>query len=449
MSEDHPLGLRVARNRTKIRAAAPVPPRPVETSLPMIGKGRRPSSNSLFEAFGELLDFIPELARAEPPTDPEALRVKLHDRLVATRDRAREFSIEANRADQAAWFIAALADDLAINTPWGQQSEWPHSNLVFLLQGRGGGDTGTKFFRDLEELRRYRGRDPEMLELAYVCLNLGFQGMHRQSDDKPSAQLQQLIGEIMRELRSDGPQTLPLSSNWQGADAPDQPRRATVPLWVFGLGAITFLVALHAGLGIVLNRAAAGVEDVANLVPPIKRAELVRTIADPRGSPPSIGGDIPEIDLLSEFIERSKEFGGVLDVERSSESALATRIVLQATRPELFGSGKAKLNKRHEALISHMAGLILEYELLIAQVTVQGHTDGAPVQRSNPFSSNQRLSEGRAIAVRELLLQSGVPENFVAAEGRGSSQPIDTNKTAQGRARNRRVEIILQKTLSK
>lgn len=100
-----------------------------------------------------------------------------------------------------------------------------------------------------------------------------------------------------------------------------------------------------------------------------------------------------------------------------------------ALKPE----GKAKLDD----LIGKMAGMNLEVIIAV------GHTDWIGTEQYN-----QKLSERRANAVKEYLVSKGVEKNRVYTEGKGESQPIASNKTAEGRAKNRRVEIEMVGTRS-
>ena len=70
------------------------------------------------------------------------------------------------------------------------------------------------------------------------------------------------------------------------------------------------------------------------------------------------------------------------------------------------------------------------------RIKIIGHTDSV-----GKDAANQKLSEGRANAVREDLIERGIAPERIEAEGRGESQPIDTNDTEEGRQNNRRVEI--------
>ena len=75
---------------------------------------------------------------------------------------------------------------------------------------------------------------------------------------------------------------------------------------------------------------------------------------------------------------------------------------------------------------------------------ITGHTDNQPI-RDKRFASNLELSRARAEAVRQLLLSAGLDRTrpIVAVEGRGDTQPVDTNTTAEGRSHNRRVDIAV------
>src|SRR4051812_20890167 len=179
MSRDDPFGLSEDRERTRIRLSGAPTPRamPLPASGATTKRAARVHPNALVNAFSPLLEFAPELENAQPPENPEALRTRLLDELVRCRDTTMAQGSSLERADQAAWLVAALLDDLALNTPWGGASAWPRQPLVVML--RGDVDAGAQFFARLEELERHPNRDREMLELQYHCMALGFRGKYR------------------------------------------------------------------------------------------------------------------------------------------------------------------------------------------------------------------------------------------------------------------------------
>ncbi len=96
--------------------------------------------------------------------------------------------------------------------------------------------------------------------------------------------------------------------------------------------------------------------------------------------------------------------------------------------------GKAKLDD----LVSKMGGLNLEVIIAV------GHTDSV-----GSDAYNQKLSVRRSEAVKAYLVTKGVEKNRVYTEGKGEKQPVADNKTAEGRAKNRRVEIEVVGTRGK
>ena len=86
--------------------------------------------------------------------------------------------------------------------------------------------------------------------------------------------------------------------------------------------------------------------------------------------------------------------------------------------------------------MAKLSGIVLAYPGL--KLTVEGHTDS-----TGTAAFNQKLSEERAMTVRDYLVQQGVDMNSVTAAGLGVGMPIADNSTAAGRQKNRRVEIIV------
>lgn len=77
-----------------------------------------------------------------------------------------------------------------------------------------------------------------------------------------------------------------------------------------------------------------------------------------------------------------------------------------------------------------------------ATVRVAGYADSAPTSSARQVS-NQALSEARARHVAQILVAAGVPVPSISVEGRGDADSLADNDTASGRARNRRVEVIV------
>ncbi len=131
-------------------------------------------------------------------------------------------------------------------------------------------------------------------------------------------------------------------------------------------------------------------------------------------------------------------FGKGYDV--SFDAAAGT---ITVTLPEtiLFDSGRANLKRASSAELDHIQS-VLASKYSSRPVDVIGHTDADPIQKSK-WQDNWELSAQRALTVVRYLITRGVPADKIRAIGRGESQPIASNSSASGKAKNRRVEIVV------
>ncbi|MBK8010624.1 MAG: OmpA family protein [Deltaproteobacteria bacterium] len=102
-----------------------------------------------------------------------------------------------------------------------------------------------------------------------------------------------------------------------------------------------------------------------------------------------------------------------------------------------FETGRAVIMRRSHALLDNLAKVIVAHPD-ITKIRVEGHTDSAGSE-----DTNQKLSQKRAESVRAYLESKGVESTRLEAVGYGEAQPISTNRTAAGRAANRRVEFTI------
>src|SRR6185503_5744068 len=114
----------------------------------------------------------------------------------------------------------------------------------------------------------------------------------------------------------------------------------------------------------------------------------------------------------------------------------------------LFDSGEAAISRRGEGVLGRVGAVLAAID--DKQIQVSGHTDKTPISEklTAQFPTNWELSAARAITVvRFLEEKAGVPAGRMIASGYGEHRPIASNKTATGRARNRRIEILLTPAL--
>jgi flagellar motor protein MotB len=112
-----------------------------------------------------------------------------------------------------------------------------------------------------------------------------------------------------------------------------------------------------------------------------------------------------------------------------------------------FRSGSRALTAKGRKILDALAGVLKERHAG-RRIYVLGHTDTDPIKKTkDKYRSNRHLSAERADAVAAYLVRRGVPEKAIAIIGYGYTSPAGSNKTAPGRARNRRVEIMIGQPL--
>ncbi len=104
----------------------------------------------------------------------------------------------------------------------------------------------------------------------------------------------------------------------------------------------------------------------------------------------------------------------------------------------LFNSGKSSFKQETFPVLQSITAILKEFPS--SRFSIEGHTDS-----DGADAMNQKLSEDRAGAVKDYLIENGIDRDRLTSTGFGESKPIDTNKTAKGKANNRRVEVLLVK----
>ena len=159
-----------------------------------------------------------------------------------------------------------------------------------------------------------------------------------------------------------------------------------------------------------------------------------------------------EISIASpEYAEMQERFEAMADQLQTyfDESDIAGEINLEVAEQAitirfgegvLFDSGQAALKPASHAALAKAVELFGEFPE--SGIRIEGYTDNVPIN-TVPFPTNYHLSYGRAYAVLQFFETQGLDVNRMHPIGYGENHPVDTNETAEGRANNRRVEIII------
>lgn len=117
------------------------------------------------------------------------------------------------------------------------------------------------------------------------------------------------------------------------------------------------------------------------------------------------------------------------------------RMIVKMSDQILFDPGQTKIKPAGEAALKQLAAVLAQIANRSFQVA--GHTDNTPI-KSGKYKSNWELSTARAVEVVRFLAQSGMDGKRLSAAGYADNSPVDTNDTPEGRAKNRRIEVVLQ-----
>ncbi|BBI49720.1 hypothetical protein HORIV_21410 [Vreelandella olivaria] len=150
----------------------------------------------------------------------------------------------------------------------------------------------------------------------------------------------------------------------------------------------------------------------------------------------SVAGALALNQALSERVEESTYLP---DLEGVEVSRVAEGISLRVQDQLLFPSATAELTDDGSSLVGSLLETIQRYD---GEVWVEGHSDSQTIS-TDEFSSNWALSSARAIAIVEALEAAGVDAERLRAVGLAATKPLESNATAEGRARNRRVEVVI------
>ncbi|MDL2284958.1 flagellar motor protein MotD [Oxalobacter sp. OttesenSCG-928-P03] len=140
-----------------------------------------------------------------------------------------------------------------------------------------------------------------------------------------------------------------------------------------------------------------------------------------------IGRDLMKV--LSPLIDEGKV--------KVIQSARGVNVEINAS--VLFAPAEARLSRQSEEVLKAVAQILKDEP---NDIQVEGFTDNTPI-RSVQYPSNWELSSARASSVVRLFVEQGVAEERMVAIGRSANNPIDSNATADGRSRNRRVSLMV------
>jgi type VI secretion system protein ImpK len=427
-----PGGRRAATPAQRPAAAAtPPPPAPI----PAASEAEAPAATGspLAAAAAPLLQLLARLRNAARQPDPTDLYERTTRALRGFEQHARAAGVPAEHLRPASYALCASLDDAVLNTPWGGASVWAKRPLAAAFHPDITGEG--RFFDALARMRQDPARFMPVIEIMYLCLSLGFMGRYRQSPHGAGEldRLRAATGALIADQGKAAPAEL--SQRWQGIAAPYRPARGGLPIWVVYAAALALCGGLFLWVSTALNAASDAQYARMLAAPPARMPQITRAVVVQPPPPPPAPPEPDTLDRLRSALRPDIEAGAL-----SIVGTPTTPIIRVGTSGGFSATGAVPTPALAGVLGRIGAALSTEP----GRVQVIAYTDNQPI-RTVQFPSNFQLSAARAQAARAAIARTIGEAKRLGAEGRADADPIAANATAEGRAQNRRLEIVLHR----
>jgi chemotaxis protein MotB len=148
---------------------------------------------------------------------------------------------------------------------------------------------------------------------------------------------------------------------------------------------------------------------------------------------------------VAEYHSLLARFQSLIDAGKLKVKIVDGRMVVELATDVLFDSGKAELSDAGRAAIQEVSKILAE--IPNRKFQIEGHTDNVPISNAR-FASNWELAAGRAITVVNEMIAAGLPPAIISAASYGETRPVKQNTSVEGKAANRRIEIVVVPDLS-
>jgi type VI secretion system protein ImpK len=399
-----------------------------------------PNENPILRSAGPLLLLLGRLRVALARASFANLMEIVADSIKFFEKDIRSAGLSEAQANTAKYIICATADDIVQNIPTEDRHVWTQYSMLSRFFGERIG--GVRFFDELARLKQDPVINYDVLELQHTCLALGFQGIHRTSAGGIST-LQQIQRDLYETLRRIRPRAdRELSPRWQGQKLARRRSRVFVPWWaVLGFAGLTLFAAYFIFLYWLTGAVDVAANDMASLLGRDKLS-LERKVAAAPVPPPVIPPSEP--DRITQLQRICTALTPEVAAEKVAIEQTANQIAIRIGNVLLFNSGVATVLDQFKPIGNRIASTLDKED---GYIRVIGHTDNTPIGSGNVrFPSNYQLSVERARSVAALFKPTLAKPDRLQTDGKGETSPIADNNTAEGRAKNRRVEIVIPRT---
>jgi type VI secretion system protein ImpK len=380
------------------------------------------AQNPLLEAAKPLLLAIAQMPKElNDAASTNTLYELLVQEVSAFTQICSKANIRREHAVTASFCLTTALDEAANSSQWGgardirQVGLWAGRQLASRFHGDVQG--GKKFFLLVGRLSAHAEEHLDLLEVMYYILGLGFEGQYSAIANGPREleAIRHRLFTLLSSTRGSVPRELSL--HWRGVTPGRNKFWRDIPVWMSVCLCGLAVFSLFAWYKYHLLEQSAIVQDqiaaLGKLTPPPARALRLA-------------------ELLKEEIAQGKVF-----VEENDASSAVT-----FRGDDMFMIGQAQVSPSILPLLDRIAA---EIGKVPGAVQVTGHSDNRPIKTAQ-FPDNHVLSKARADRVARELQARGVLPSRIETFGKADGEPLADNATAAGRARNRRVQIVVQQS---
>ncbi len=404
----------------------------LRTALSAKGLGAGGPKSPILAAAANLLILFGRLRTQMVEMDAVPLMEHVTREIETFEQNVLEAGVDSHDAQVAKYLLCGTADDIVQNIPGQDRHLWVQYSMVARFFNRR--TSGVGFFQEVEKALQAPAQKFQILELALVCLSLGFEGQYRSAPNgaQELSRIRQMIYESLRRVQ--GRPDEDISPHWQPVLVGGRRRFGGTPLWIVGSVLVLGLLGAYFGLSMLIAGEGSTVSQRMMSIHPTTPVSLTRTIAF---TPEVIvAPETAQLDRIREAMKADIDAGLVaVDVKGDF-------IFVRVNNAALFATGKAETKKEFVDLGARITAALNAEP---GPVYIYGYTDNVPMSGRGRFKNNHDLSLARAEAVKKVLETGIADASRFVVEGKAEAEPIGDNATEDGRAQNRRVEIMIKR----
>ncbi|MBM7068837.1 type IVB secretion system protein IcmH/DotU [Actibacterium sp. 188UL27-1] len=392
--------------------------------------GHSSEANPLTAAAASLLILFGRLRSQVVDMHAVPLMQHVTEEIEKFEERVLAEGVDQHDALVAKYCLCGTADDIVQNLPGTDRSVWLQYSMVARFFNKR--TSGVGFFQEVEKALQNPIHKYHLLELMLTCLQLGFEGQYRAMNggDIQLQNVKRAIYEAMRRVRGRGDDDI--SIHWRGVELAAGRAFRGVPIWAVACFAAALMAGAYFAMRLLLvdegNTLAARMVGLH----PTQMIKLERSTQVAEYTPPPELTESDQLERITEALE-----GEAVNVGQKGDF-----IVLDVNNVVLFASGKSDVKPEFDSLAEKIAEALNDEP---GPVQIVGHTDNVPLSGRGRFKNNFELSVARAESVADKLKPLFEETDRIEVIGKGEDEPAADNATDEGKAQNRRVEIMIQR----